>query len=282
MVIAEIMERAAKATRPYVGKLGSAVVQDIGQDAVLAVWEASERGEELDISIEVHRLCEREYKHVRKDQGIVTVPLHEAPEWMTSVNAASPAEPGLSFGMSQMAVPGVASMTRYELMLEAVQAIDGAAYSALLEWLETANRQYAISRASGGKRSGKPRQVPEALSGPIRDQLPAVLAWWAHRGRTRATGDWNTARAMSPTTEPVRTPAEVSDAEVSHYAREGKPLLRPTPVRVHTVDHEADGMAMLSFGPGRVNAPSRRGKREGQATISLGGGRQWGDVGTRH
>ena len=277
MLIEEIMEKAAEAARPYTDRLGSAVVQDIGQDAVLAVWQASERGETLDIVSEVRRGCFREYEHLRGDRGLHTVPLDEAPEWSPTTNDAG------KFGMARQAVPGVTSMTRYELMLEAVQAVDGAAYAALLEWQEASEKQYRVSVASGGKKSGKPRRFPEELSGPIKAELPAVLAWWAHRTRERSADDWQTARAMSPTTERVASPAELSDSNPDNYLQPTTRKKRPTPVRVHTTDHEADAMAMMSFGAGAVRKPSRRKKGGSGATgstVTLGP-RRWADVGNK-
>lgn len=279
--IAEAMEKAAEAVRPYSNRLGSAVIQDIGQDAVLAFWQAQENGEELDIVAEARKLCEREYKHARKDQGIVTVPLDEVSEWLPSINVSAGSEPGMDFGVSRTVVPGVANVTRRELLTEAALAVSPEANFAVIEWLEAANAQRRTLSESGGRKGGKPMSVPKALSEPIAAQAEAVLSWWGHRSRTRQADDWRTARAMSPTTEPVLTPAELSDAEVEHYARDGKPRLRPTPIRVHTSDPESDGMAMLSFGPGKVNEPNRRSKREGQATVALGGRRNWSDVGNR-
>lgn len=265
MNIAEIMQRAEEVVAPYSGKLGSATIQDIGQDAVMAVWEASERGETLDIGTEVKKRAEREWKHVRQDQGIRTVPLEDVAEWLPAVNTLQGGDSG-EFGRSSMSVPGVARVTPLEMVMEAAGAAGAA--EALWGWLDS---------AQGGKR----HSVSPRLASAVRDELPAVLAWWAHRGRSRCAEDWTSARAMAPTTELVQSPAEISDSQVSHYAREGKPRLRPTPVRVHTSDPESDGLAMLSFGPGAVRKPSRKGKREGQATVSLTNRNRWADVGNR-
>lgn len=267
--IAEAMEKAATAARPYSNRLGSAVIQDIGQDAVLAFWQASERGEELDIVAEVTRRAKREEWHARPDQGAVIVPLEDVTEWMPTTNDSG------EFGSSVVPTPGVRSITPRELMMEAALAAD--VVRPVLGWLDEASAQ---ARARNGK-AGRNVSLPKPLIEAVSAELPAVLAWWGHRTRTRQADDWKAARAMSPTTEHVASPAELSDAEVSYYAREGKPRRRPTPIKVHTNDPEADGMAILSFGPGRVNKPSRGGKREGQATVALGGRNRWADVGNR-
>lgn len=278
MNIAEMMIEAQTAVKPWVRRLGSAVVEDIGQDAVMAGWEKLQAGEEVDVTSLVNTLANREWKHARPDQGPVTVPLDEVAEWMPSINVSAGSEPGMDFGMSRLPVPGVASVTSAEMALQAAEDAElehPGIIDALWSWVEYKN-------STAGRRGGKSHNPPANLTDPIKAELEGVLAWWGHRNRTRCAADWDAAHAMSPTTAPVPTAAELSDAEVRYFAREGTPRKRPTPVKVFLRDDESDGLAMLSFGPGKVNPPSRRGKREGQATVALGGRNRWADVGGRH
>lgn len=278
MKIAEMMSEAEQAAKVWTRRLGSAVVEDIGQDAVMACWEASKTGEPFDVPGMVNQLANREWKHARPDQGPVTVPLDEVAEWMPSINVSAGSEPGMDFGVSRMPVPGVASVTRAEMALQAAEDAEfehPGIIDALWSWVEHKN-------STAGRRGGKSHNPPANLTDPIRAELPGVLTWWGHRNRTRCAADWDATHAMSPTTAPVPSPAELSDAEVRYFAREGTPRLKPTPIKDPGHDAAIDLLVMLELGPGKVNAPSRRGKREGQATVALGGRNRWADVGSRH